>query len=253
MKVAMELKKLVDQDGMLRPVLVRRGDYYVSLRGRTTIAREAQADVFVSIHADAYPKLASVRGSSVYALSQRGASSEGARWLADKENAADLIGGVSLRDKDDLLAKVLWDLSMTKTTSESLILGEYVLAVLGRVGKLHRKKVEQAGFVVLKSPDMPSILIETAFLSNPTEEELLRTRSHRQRLAQAIYKGIKRYLKQRPIQFTPATPTVYVVRKGDSLSEIALRHRVSMASIRRANKMKTDTVRIGQKLKIPAS
>lgn len=252
LKVATELKSLLDRDSMLRPVMIRRGDYYVSLRGRTTIARREQADVFVSIHADAYPKLASVRGSSVYALSQRGASSEGARWLANKENSADLIGGVSLRDKDDLLAKVLLDLSMTKTTSESLVLGGYVLRELGRVGKLHRKKVEQAGFAVLKSPDMPSILIETAFLSNPTEEKLLRTRGHRQKLAQAIYRGIKRYLKQQPIQMTSSVPTVHLVRKGDSLSEIALRYRVSMASIRRANNMKTDTVRIGQKLKIPA-
>lgn len=253
LQVAGELRRLIDQDRFLRPVMIRRGDYYVSLRARPSIARREQADVFVSIHADAYPKLASVRGSSVYALSQRGASSEAARWLANKENAADLIGGVSLRDKDDLLAKVLWDLSMTKTTSESLVLGRYVLNELGGMGKLHRKKVEQAGFAVLKSPDMPSILIEIAFLSNPTEEKLLRTRAHRQRLALAIYRGIKRYLKQQPIQFAPSASTVHVVRKGDSLSEIALRYRVSMASIKRANNMKTDGVRIGQKLKIPTS
>ena len=252
-KVAAELKQLIDQDKLLRPVMIRRGDYYVSLRNRTSIARREQADLFVSIHADAYPKAASVRGSSVYALSQRGASSEAARWLANKENAADLIGGVSLRDKDDLLAKVLWDLSMTKTTSESLILGESVLHELGRVGRLHRKQVEQAGFAVLKSPDMPSILIETAFLSNPTEEKLMRTHAYRQKLASAIYKGIKGYLKQKPLQFVPRTPAIHVVRKGDSLSVIALRYRVSMASIRRANNMRTDTVRIGQKLKIPTS
>ena len=188
----------------------------------------------------------------MYALSPRGATSEAARWLADKENAADLIGGVSLRDKDDVLAKVLWDLSMTNTTKDSLILGGYVLRELGRVGKLHRKHVEQAGFAVLKSPDMPSILIETAFLSNPTEEKLLRTRGYRQKLAAAIYKGIKRYLKQSPLQFSPGTPTIHVVRQGDSLSVIALRYRVSMASIKRANNMSTNTVRIGQKLKIPA-
>ena len=251
-KVAAELKRLIDQDKLLRPVMIRRGDYYVSLRNRTSIARRNQADLFVSIHADAYPKATSVRGSSVYALSPRGATSEAARWLANKENAADLIGGVSLRDKDDVLAKVLWDLSMTNTTKDSLILGGYVLRELGRVGKLHRKHVEQAGFAVLKSPDMPSILIETAFLSNPTEEKLLRTRSYRQKLAAAIYKGIKRYLKQSPLQFSPGTPTIHVVRQGDSLSVIALRYRVSMASIKRANNMSTNTVRIGQKLKIPA-
>ena len=253
LKVAKELKKLVDNDPLLRSSMVRRGDYYISLRNRTTIARREQADLFVSIHADAYPKSKSVSGSSVYALSQRGASSEAARWLADKENAADLIGGVSLRDKDDLLAKVLWDLSMTKTVSESLSLGGFVLNELGRVGRLHRKHVEQAGFAVLKSPDMPSILVETAFLSNPSEEKLLRNRNHQRKIATAIYKGLKRYLKQKPMQLTPSGPIVHIVRSGDSLSEIAVRYRVSMGSIKRANNMKTDTVRIGQKLKIPAS
>ena len=253
LRVAQELKTLVDNDPLLRSSMVRRGDYYISLRDRTTIARREQADLFVSIHADAYPKSKSVSGSSVYALSQRGASSEAARWLADKENAADLIGGVSLRDKDDLLAKVLWDLSMTKTVSESLSLGGLVLNELGRVGRLHRKHVEQAGFAVLKSPDMPSILVETAFLSNPSEEKLLRNRNHQRKIAASIYKGIKRYLKQKPIRTTPSSPTVHIVRRGDSLSEIAVRYRVSMRSIRRANNMKGDTVRIGQKLKIPAS
>ena len=251
LSVAKALKALVDRDPLLRSVMVRRGDYYVGLRNRPAIARRKQADLFVSIHADAYPKLSSVSGSSVYALSQRGASSEEARWLANKENAADLIGGVSLRDKDDLLAKVLLDLSMTKTTAESLSLGNYVLGELGRVGSLHRKRVEQAGFAVLKSPDMPSILIEVAFLSNPREEKLLRSSGHQRKLANAVYKGIKRYLRQRPMQF--AGSTVHVVGRGDSLSKIALHYRVSIASIKRANNMKNDTVRLGQKLKIPAS
>lgn len=251
--VAQELKKLVDRDPKLRAAMVRRGDYYISLRGRTDIARRAQADLFISIHADAFPKSKSVSGSSVYALSQRGATSEAARWLADKENAADLIGGVSLRDKDDLLARVLWDLSMTKTVSDSLVLGRTILSELGQVGRLHRKSVEQAGFAVLKSPDMPSVLVETAFLSNPKEEKLLRSRNHQRKIALAIYQGIKRYLKQRPIQFVSDDPIVHIVRKGDSLSEIALQYRVSMTSIKKANNMKSNTVRVGQKLKIPAS
>ena len=251
LSVAKELKKLVDKDPKLRSLMIRRGDYYVSLRKRTAIARQHQADVFVSIHADAYPRSTSVRGSSVYALSQRGASSEEARWLADKENAADLVGGVSLKDKDELLAKVLLDLSMTKTVSESLTLGGYVLNELGRLGKLHRARVEQAGFAVLKSPDVPSVLVETAFLSNPKEEKLLRSRDHQRKLAHAIYRGVKRYLKQTPMQF-PNTVVTYTVRKGDSLSKIALRYRVSISSLKRANKLKSDTVRIGQKLKIPA-
>lgn len=250
LNVALELKRLIDADPQLRAVMVRRGDYYISLRERTAIARRNQADVFISIHADAFPKSASVSGSSVYALSQRGASSESARWLADKENAADLIGGVSLRDKDDLLAQVLWDLSMTKTVSESLSLGGSVLSELGRLGKLHRKRVEQAGFAVLKSPDMPSILVETAFLSNPNEEKLLNSTAHQHRVARAIYQGVRRYLGQRPLHLDG--PTVHVVVAGDSLSKIALRYRVSVASIKKANNMTGDTVRIGQKLKIPS-
>lgn len=252
LSVAKELKKLVDRDPKLRSVMIRRGDYYISLRKRTAIARQHQADVFVSIHADAYPKSTRVRGSSVYALSQTGASSEEARWLADKENAADLVGGVSLKDKDDLLARVLLDLSMTKTVSDSLSLGGSILNELGRLGKLHRSRVEQAGFVVLKSPDMPSVLVETAFLSNPSEEKLLRSRSHQRKLANAIYGGVKRYLRQTPMQFKTAAATTHTVVKGDSLSKIALRYRVSIASLKRANKLKSDTVRIGQKLKIPA-
>ncbi len=192
LKVAQELKRLVDREPKMRAVMIRRGDYFVSLRGRTNLARNSQADVLVSIHADAFPKR-SVRGSSVYALSAKGASSEEARWLADKENAADLIGGVSLKDKDDNLAYTLYDLQRTKTIEHSLELGHDVLKELGRVGKLHRGRVEQAGFVVLKSPDVPSILVETAFITNPQEERALRSQRHRARIAQAIFNGLNRY------------------------------------------------------------
>ena len=192
LKVAQELKRLVDRDPKMRSVMIRRGDYFVSLRGRTNLARNSQADVFISIHADAFPQR-SVRGSSVYALSAKGASSEEARWLADKENAADLIGGVSLKDKDDNLAYTLYDLQRNKTIEHSLELGHDVLKELGRVGKLHRGRVEQAGFVVLKSPDVPSILVETAFITNPQEERALRSQRHRARVAQAIYSGLNRY------------------------------------------------------------
>jgi N-acetylmuramoyl-L-alanine amidase len=247
--VASALKRYIDRDPDMKAVMVRTGDYYVSLRRRTAIARSRQADLFVSIHADAYPKR-SVRGSSVYALSRRGASSEAARWLADKENAADLIGGVSLRDKEDLLAKVLWDLSMTKTISDSLELGQDVLSELRRVGSLHRTGVEQAGFAVLKSPDVPSLLVETAFISNPKEEKQLRSQRHRDKIAAAIYRGIRRYHDRK----RPHTGVrEYVVRKGDSLSMIALRYRVSIAALKRANNLRGDVVRIGQRLKIPRS
>ncbi len=254
LKVARELRKLIEWDSGMRPVMIRTGDYYLSLRRRIAKARRHQADVFVSIHADAFPNR-KVRGSSVYALSRRGASTEQARWLADKENAADLIGGVSLRDTDDQLAKVLLDLSMTETVSRSLDLGQDVLRALRKIGPTHRKRVEQAGFVVLKSPDIPSILVETAFLSNPTEERLLRNAKHRRRIANAIYQGIKRYLSRHPVRATAAAKTdmTYVVRSGDSLSAIAVRYGTSIARLKRANKLNGNTIRVGQKLRIPVN
>ncbi len=251
LKVARELRKLIERDSGMRPVMIRNGDYYVRLRRRIETARRHQADVFVSIHADAFPNR-KVRGSSVYALSPRGASTEEARWLANKENAADLIGGVSLRDKDDLLAKVLLDLSTTYTISHSLELGQDVLRELSKIGPTHRKRVEQAGFVVLKSPDIPSILVETAFLSNPKEERLLRKAKHRRRIANAIYQGIKRYFRRHPVRGTAAQPNVeYVVRSGDSLSAIAVRYDTSIARLKRANNLHGNTIRVGQKLRIP--
>ena len=250
--VARALKGFIDQDPGMRAVLVRNGDYYVSLRGRTGIARRHQADIFISIHADAFPQR-SVRGSSVYALSQRGASSEEARWLANKENAADLVGGVSLKDKDDLLAKVLWDLSMTQTISDSLQLGTDVLRELGKIGYLRKKRVEQAGFAVLKSPDIPSVLIETAFISNPAEERLLREPKHRRNIARAVYRGIRRYAQRLPEFRLPGAPQEYVVKAGDSLSVIAARHKVSVSKLKAANNLRGNGLKIGQKLRIPGS
>ncbi len=189
------LKKKIDAQAGLRAELTRTGDYYIGLRKRTRIARERQADLFVSIHADAF-KNKNARGASVYALSQRGASSETARWLANKENSSDLVGGVSLADKDNLLAGVLLDLSMTKTVSESISFGREVLGELKKIGRVHSKRVEQAGFAVLKSPDIPSILVETAYITNPAEEKLLRNPNHQSRIADAVVLGIKRYLQK---------------------------------------------------------
>jgi N-acetylmuramoyl-L-alanine amidase len=183
----------------MRAVLTRKGDYYISLRGRIGIARKLHADLFVSVHADAVTRR-SARGSSVYALSQRGATSETARLLADKENASDLVGGVTLSDKDDLLAEVLIDLSVTKTISESLTFGGDILRQLKRIGPVHSQRVEQAAFVVLKSPDIPSVLVETAYISNPQEEKLLRSDRHQNKIADAILSGIRAYLKRRPLQ-----------------------------------------------------
>lgn len=246
--IAKELKALVDSDPGMRGVLVRKSDYYVSLRRRTAIARSARANLFISIHADAFPQR-SVRGSSVYTLSTDGASSEAARWLSNKENAADLVGGVSLRDKDETVARVLWDLSMTKSISDSRELAADILRNLRRVGRVHRNRVEYAGFAVLKSPDIPSVLVESAFLSNPHEEKLLRTAAHRRKLAGAIYSGIRRYYERRR---PGARPAVYVVKRGDTLSEIAQRYRISVSNLKKVNNMKGDVVRVGQKLRIPS-
>lgn len=246
--IARELKALLDSDPAMQGVLVRTGDYYISLRRRTAIARSARADLFISIHADAFPKR-SVRGSSVYTLSTDGASSEAARWLSNQENAADLVGGVSLRDKDETVARVLWDLSMTKSISDSRELAGDVLKGLGSIGRVHRNRVEYAGFAVLKSPDIPSVLVESAFLSNPQEEALLRTDAHRRKVASAIYEGIRRYYERR---HPGARPDQYVVKHGDTLSEIAQRYRISVNELKEVNDMNGDMVRVGQKLRIPS-
>jgi len=191
--IARELEKIIARQKGVRPILTRKGDYYISLRERTRLARDAGADLFVSIHADAF-KRSSARGASVYAVSYRGATSEMARWLADSENASDLAGGVSIRDKDDDTRKTILDLSKDKSTEFSLKLGRYVLNEMGGFAKLHNSSVQQAGFVVLKSPDIPSILVETGFISNPHEEKKLRSKSYQKRMAQAIYDGIEKFL-----------------------------------------------------------
>jgi N-acetylmuramoyl-L-alanine amidase len=194
--IAKKLKKKINANPGFKAVLTREADRFVVLRKRVAKARKHQADLFISLHADAF-KSPKVEGASVYALSLNGASSEAARWLAAKENAADLIGGVSLDDKDDLIASVLLDLSQTATIQDSLELGSDVLNNLGKVGKLNKRAVQQAGFAVLKAPDMPSILIETAFISNPSEEKRLSSTAHQEKIASAIFKGIKSHVKQR--------------------------------------------------------
>lgn len=197
MAVAKNLAHLINQADGLRAVLIRDGDYYLSLRERTRRARAYQADVFISIHADAYKeKGRHIRGSSVYMLSQRGASSEAAKWLAEKENSADLLGGVSLSDKDDVLASVLLDLSQNGTLEASAFLGKQALGELARLGPVHHRKVQQAAFIVLKSPDIPSILIETGFISNPDEERKLNDKNYRQQLARAIVGGLQAYFQR---------------------------------------------------------
>ncbi len=188
--IARRLKSLIDAEPGMRALLTRDGDFFIPLAARADKARRVKADLFVSIHADAY-MLPHARGSSVFALSERGATSTTARWLAKRENEADLIGGVNLDVKDRYLAETLLDLSQTATINDSLKVGRAVLAELGEVNTLHKPHVEQAGFAVLKSPDIPSILVETAFISNPDEEKRLGDAAYQDRLARAVLAGIK--------------------------------------------------------------
>ncbi|MVW70111.1 N-acetylmuramoyl-L-alanine amidase [Bordetella sp. 15P40C-2] len=197
LRIARQLKTLIDNQPNMRAYLTRDDDFFVPLHVRVQKARRVRADLFISIHADAWVK-PTANGSSVFALSERGASSTQARWLADKENAADLIGGVNLGSHDKHVAKVLLDLSTTAQINDSLRLGSAFLDEIKKINRLHKPRVEQAGFAVLKAPDIPSILVETAFISNPREEELLRSPSHQQKLAQAMLAGIQQYFVANP-------------------------------------------------------
>ena len=200
--IARKLRQQIDATPGMKAVMIRDGDYFIPLMGRVEKARRAHADLFISIHADAFIK-AHARGSSVFALSERGATSASANWLAKKENEADLIGGVNLAVKDPYLARTLLDLSQTATISDSMKLAKHVLNQLGEINSLHRGRVEQAGFAVLKSPDIPSILVETAFISNPTEEKRLRDEAYQDKMADAILSGVKRYFAQSPALSRP--------------------------------------------------
>ena len=197
LQISKKLKEIIDKEDGMRAVLIREGDYYVPLGDRVKKARKIKADIFISIHADAFTKR-SVTGSSVFALSERGATSAFAKFLANKENESDLIGGVSIDDKDALLAKTLLDLSQSATVHDSIKLGNHVLGQIKNVNNLHKKYVEQAGFAVLKAPDIPSILVETAFISNPAEEQNLKSSAYQDKLAMSILEGIKSYIKTKP-------------------------------------------------------
>lgn len=195
--IAKLLQRKIDARPNMRAVLTRKGDYFVPLQQRVALARRAKADLFVSIHADAFVR-PDASGSSVYALSERGASSTAAKWLAQKENEADLIGGVNISAQDGHLARTLLDLSQTATINDSLKLGSAVLTQLGGLNRLHKPKVEQAAFAVLRSPDIPSILVETAFISNPQEEARLNDRNYQDKMADAILRGIQAYFRTNP-------------------------------------------------------
>ena len=266
LSIAKELQRQINSEKGFRAELTRTGDYFIPLRKRTEIARKKGADLFISIHADAAPSKAAF-GASVFALSDRGATSETARWLADSENRSDLIGGagnVSLDDKDRMLAGVLLDLSMTASLSSSLNVGQKVLGNMGRVTPLHKRRVEQAGFMVLKSPDIPSILVETGFISNANEAAKLATPSHQQSLARSIHSGVRQFFQQNPppgtyIAFLRDSgkiaqgPREHSVRPGETLAMIAVRYQVSVANLRSANSLKTDELKVGQSLNIPTT
>lgn len=261
-KISQQLQRMVDAEPGYKAHMVRTGDYYIPLKSRRNKAREVRADIFISIHADAF-KNPKAKGASVFALSRRGATSETARFLASKENEADLIGGVggvSLDDVDDMLAGVLVDLSMTASLARSLDVGDRVLGEIGKVTKLHKHQVEQAGFAVLKSPDVPSILVETGFISNPDEANKLDTFGHRKKLATAIFHGVKSYFNDTPPAGTyvawkkhSTAALSHTIAKGDTLIGIANRYRVSVNDLKALNGLKNADIKIGQILKIPAS
>lgn len=256
--IAQKLARQVDAEPGMRAALIRTGDYFLPLRARMEKARQVKADFFVSIHADAF-RTADARGATVYVLSEKGAGDEASRRLAERENASDLVGGVSLKDKDQLLARVLLDLSQNAALNASTTAGEEVIKSLRGVTRVRKIRVQQAPFLVLKSPDIPSILIETGYISNPQQESQLASASHQTALAKAIHSGIKRYFYSSPPPGTyvarasvqTAKPVRHVIARGDTLSQIAERYGVAVTQIRSANRLRNDRIVIGQVLNIP--
>ncbi|GAA0889255.1 N-acetylmuramoyl-L-alanine amidase [Rhodanobacter soli] len=281
--VARELAAQINRQPGMKAVLTRDNDFYIPLKQRYQIARENNADLFVSIHADSFTN-DDARGSSVWVLSPRGKTSEAARWLADRENRADLIGGTTLDDKDDSLAKVLLDLQQGWAMQASDVVAGNVLKALGQLGPTHRGYVERANFVVLRSPDVPSILVETAFISNPAEERRLRDPTHQKKLAEAVTDGVRNYFESTPppgtwfaaeaarrsgVQLASSSGSgadkavasragthardVHKVGRGESLSSIAQQYGVSVGALKSANRINSNTVRAGTTLTIPTS
>ncbi|AZT85888.1 AMIN domain-containing protein [Marinobacter sp. NP-4(2019)] len=266
LSMAKTLQQLIDRKPGFTARLTRTGDYYIDLRSRTLLARKHNADLFVSVHADAF-RTPQPRGASVFALSERGATSESARWLAQSENRSDLIGGaggVSLNGRDEMLAGVLLDLSMTASINSSLGIGSSILGKLGNVTKLHKRGVEQAAFVVLKSPDIPSLLVEAGFISNPQEERNLSSSSYQRKLANAVFDGIYDYFSETPPPGTLLaaqkanrqdgnTVSQYRIRRGDTLSDLARENQTTVSELMRFNGLNDDRVMVGQTIRIPAS
>ncbi|MBL4773754.1 MAG: N-acetylmuramoyl-L-alanine amidase [Alcanivoracaceae bacterium] len=255
LQIAKKLAISINKESGMKAILIRKGDYYVALNKRFEKARDQQADLFVSIHADAFhdPK---VHGMSVYILSKKGASSEAAKWLAQSENNSDLVGGVVLENKDNVLAKVLLDLSQNAALEASLKSAKKVLSALKLIEKPHKNYVERANFVVLRSPDVPSMLIETAYISNPKEEKRLNTREFQQKLANSIKNGIKNYFYQSPPPNTWIANHVkaakHTVASGDTLVRIAKIYKISMQELKRLNHKTSNIILIGEVLVLPS-
>jgi N-acetylmuramoyl-L-alanine amidase len=259
--VGRKLKKLIDREPGFKAVMVRDGDYFIPLEKRPKIALKNKADLFLSIHADGF-KEAGPSGASVFRLSRRGESSTFAAALAARENRADIVGGLKLPPKPDKdVDYVLLDLAMESMRESSARVGKRVLSEMGKVTKMHKKRVEPANFSVLRTPDLPGLLIETGFMTTPAEERRLKTGEFQQKLARAIFKGVKAYFYDVPpdgsyvawAKSRQVTPQVHVASRGETLSGIAARYNVSMTSIKRFNKLNSNMIRIGQRIKIPAS
>jgi N-acetylmuramoyl-L-alanine amidase len=258
LRLSRQLAAKIDADPNMRAFMTRDGDQFVHLRQRMESARTAEADLFISIHADAFSD-SRVHGATVYVLSSKGAMDEASKRLADRENAAHLIGGVSLDDKDPTLASVLLDLSQNASLSASIDVGTEMLEEIRQVTSVRKRKVQQAPFLVLKSPDVPSVLIETAFISNPRDESNLGSRNYRNKFASAMYDGIQAYFRANPPPGTrmaqvtrkqPARTVVHVIRRGDTLSGIANQYRVPVRKIRSENNLRNDKIVIGRVLRI---
>ena len=245
------VKQELDKKLGVSVVLTRAQDTFVQLGERRRIARQAKADLFISLHADSF-RDSRVGGASVYILSRNGASSEAAQWLANRANKSDLVGGISVNRRDPEVVEVLLDLSMHAKLSASVRVAEHLIQALSDVSEIHRHQVQRARFHVLKAPDIPSVLVETAFISNPKEEQRLRSISHRARLAKALARGVMRYFNANPPPNTLFSARRHIITHGETLSHIAMRYDISVQSLRRQNRLTDDVLRIGQTLLIPS-
>jgi len=253
LQIAKRLEKTINQQRGMKAVLVRKNDRFMRLRDRIHKARDSHADMMISLHADSFPD-PRARGSSIYALSVDGASSE--TMMAEKENAADLLfGDVNLAVEDQMVKEVLFDLSLTGTIESSLDIGSEILSQIKTVNRVHKKKVQQAGFAVLKAPNIPSILIETAFISNPREEKNLRSAAHQKKVAKAITRGVSKYFARKapPGTWLAESAAEYHINENDTIKMIASKHDVSESDLRARNALHADSLMAGQVIKIPVS